>query len=126
LPRRCLGNINSRTESLVVGHSNQLAQIVERDATSSACSIVHGLLRSFAPAALTVNFADLDMIVALAQQSSFSQSSSVNGFASSSPTLDSTTIGQASITIAAAGAFESRVLSRVERRAQSMAGSVRS
>ncbi|MEI7952271.1 MAG: hypothetical protein WCH37_06305, partial [Synechococcaceae cyanobacterium ELA182] len=114
----------SRVEATAIGRANLLAQSVELDATSSGRTTVNGLFSSVPGAALPVNFAENGKIAALAQQSSFSQSVSVNGSASSSLSNDSTGIGNALITIAGAGGLDSRVISQVDSRAQSVAGSV--
>ncbi|MCX5949276.1 MAG: hypothetical protein NTY67_14255, partial [Cyanobacteria bacterium] len=117
------GSDLSRIDATAIGRASLLAQSVELDATSTGSTTVNGLFSSVA-SALPVSFAENGKIAAFAQQSSFSQSISVNGSASSSLSNDSTGIGNALITIGAAGALDSRVISQVDSRAQSVAGSV--
>jgi len=114
----------SRIDASAIGRANLLARSVELDATSSGSTTVNGLFSSDSTSALPVSFAQNGKIAALAQQSSFSQSISVNGSASSSLSNDSTGIGNASITIVGGGVLDSRAISQLDNRAQSVAGSV--
>jgi hypothetical protein len=79
-------------------------------------------LFSSAADALTVNFSEDGRIAAIAQQSSFSQSISVNGTASSSLSNDSLGIGNASITVGGDGGLDARAISQLDNRAQSVTG----
>jgi hypothetical protein len=117
------GSDFSQISASAIGQANLFAQNVELDATSTGSTTVKGLFSS-APDALPVSFADNGRIAAIAQQSSFSQTISVNGSASSSLSNDSLGIGNASITIAGTGTMDIRAVSQLESRAQSVAGSV--
>ncbi len=104
-----------------VGSANLNAQSVELDATSQGSTSATGLFSSAADA-LPVSFADDGRIAAIAQQSSFAQSITVNGNASASLNNTSLGVGNAVITISGDGTFDASALSRVENRAQSVSG----
>ena len=104
-----------------VGSANLNAQSVELDATSQGSTSATGLFSSAADS-LPVTFADNGRIAAIAQQSSFAQSITVNGNASSSLNNASLGVGNAVITISGDGMFDASALSRVENRAQSVSG----
>jgi hypothetical protein len=104
-----------------VGSANLNAQSVELDATSQGSTSATGLFSSAADS-LPVTFADNGRIAAIAQQSSFAQSITVNGNASSSLNNASLGVGNAVITISGDGMFDASALSKVENRAQSVSG----
>jgi hypothetical protein len=90
-------------------------------ASSAGSTSLRGLFSSTA-AALPVSVGEDGRIAAIAQQSSFSQSISVNGSASSSLSNDSLGIGNASITVGGAGSLDARAISQLDNRAQSVTG----
>jgi hypothetical protein len=110
----------SRIDATAIGRANLVAQSVELDATSAGSTSVKGLFSS-AAGALPVNFTEDGKIAAIAQQSSFSQSISVNGAATSTLSNTSLAIGNASITISGDGNLDSRAISQLDNRAQSVA-----
>ena len=77
---------------------------------------------SSAAAALPVSFSEDGRIGAIAQQSSFAQSISVNGNASSTLSNDSLGIGNAAIAIDGVGALDASAISHLDNRAQSVTG----
>jgi hypothetical protein len=111
----------SQINATAIGQATLLAQTVDLGATSAASTSSSGLFSS-AAAALPVNFSEDGRIAAIAQQSSFSQSISVNGSASSSLSNDSLGIGNASITVGGAGSLDARAISQLDNRAQSVTG----
>ncbi|MCF8141150.1 MAG: hypothetical protein K9J75_08635 [Cyanobium usitatum Tobar12.5m-G36] len=111
----------SQISATALGQATLLAQTVELDATSAGSTSVRGLFSS-AAAALPVSFSEDGRIGAIAQQSSFSQSISVNGNASSTLSNDSLGIGNAAITIDGVGTLDARAISLLDNRAQSVTG----
>jgi hypothetical protein len=111
----------SQINATAVGQATLLAQTVDLAATSAGSTSVGGLFSS-AASALPVTFSEDGRIGAIAQQSSFSQSISVNGTASSSLSNDSLGIGNASITVGGDGSLDARAISQLDNRAQSVAG----
>jgi hypothetical protein len=111
----------SQINATALGQATLLAQTVELDATSVGSTSVRGLFSS-AAAALPVSFSEDGRIAAIAQQSSFAQSISVNGTASSSLSNESLGIGNAVITIDGVGALDARAISLLDNRAQSVTG----
>jgi hypothetical protein len=111
----------SGVDATAAGRANLLAQSVASDASSQGNTSATGLFSS-AVAALPVTFADNGRIAAIAQQSSFAQSISVNGNAGSSLNSTSLGIGNATITISGDGSLDARALSQLDSRSQSVAG----
>ena len=111
----------SQVNATAVGQATLLAQTVELDATSAGSTSVRGLFSS-AAAALPVSFSEDGRIGAIAQQSSFAQSISVNGNASSTLSNDSLGIGNAAIAIDGVGALDASAISHLDNRAQSVTG----
>jgi hypothetical protein len=111
----------SQINATALGQATLLAQTVELDATGAGSTSVRGLFSS-AAAALPVSFSEDGRIAAIAQQSSFAQSISVNGNASSTLSNDSLGIGNAAITIDGVGALDARAISHLDNRAQSVTG----
>ena len=111
----------SQISATAVGQATLLAQTVELDATSAGSTSVRGLFSS-AAAALPVSFSEDGRIGAIAQQSSFAQSISVNGNASSTLSNDSLGIGNASITVGGDGSLDARAISQLDNQAQSVTG----
>lgn len=109
----------SQINATALGQATLLAQTVDLAATSAGSTSSRGLFSS-AASALPVNFSENGRISAIAQQSSFSQSISVNGTASSSLSNDSLGIGNALITVGAAGSLDVRAISLLDNRAQSV------
>lgn len=112
------------TESATVAQTTLLAQTVDLAATSAGSTSSRGLFSS-AASALPVNLSENGRISAIAQQSSFSQSIPVNGTASSSLSNDSLGIGNALITVGAAGSLDVRAISLLDNRAQSVTSAAR-
>jgi hypothetical protein len=94
---------------------------VVSDASSQGNTAATGLFSS-SGAALPVTFANDGRIAAIAQQSSFAQSVSVNGNASSTLNNTSLGIGNATITISGDGSLDARAISQLDSRSQSVAG----
>jgi hypothetical protein len=94
---------------------------VDLAASSAGSTSARGLFSSSA-AALPVSFGEDGRIGAIAQQSSFSQSVSVCGSATSSLSNDSLGIGNASITVAGSGTLDARAISQLDSRSQSVTG----
>lgn len=109
----------SQINATALGQATLLAQTVDLAATSAGSTSSRGLFSS-AASALPVNFSENGKISAIAQQSSFSQSISVNGTASSSLSNESLGIGNALITVGAAGSLDVRAISLLDNRAQSV------
>ena len=111
----------SSVDATAVGRANLSARSVELDASSAGSTSSTGVFSSTL-AALPISFADDGRIAAIAQQSSFAQSVTVNGNASTS--LNNTTlgIGNATITIAGDGNLNARAISQLDSRSQSVAG----
>jgi hypothetical protein len=114
----------SSVDATAVGRANLSARSVELDASSSGSTSTTGVFSSTV-AALPISFAEDGRIAAIAQQSSFAQSVTVNGNASTSLNNTSLGIGNATITIAGDGSFDARALSQLESRSQSVAGDAR-
>ncbi|MEA5413652.1 beta strand repeat-containing protein [Synechococcus sp. BA-132 BA5] len=114
----------SSVDAMATGRANLLAQSVVFDASSQGNTSATGLFSSSGNA-LPVSFADNGRIAAIAQQSSFAQSISVNGNASSSLNNTSLGIGNATITISGDGSLDARALSQLDNRAQSVTGAAR-
>jgi hypothetical protein len=111
----------SGVDATAAGRASLLSQSVVSDASSQGNTSATGLFSS-SGAALPVTFADNGRIAAIAQQSSFAQSVSVNGNASSSLNNTSLGIGNATITISGDGSLDARALSQLDSRSQSVAG----
>ncbi|QVL54205.1 MAG: hypothetical protein KFB97_07965 [Cyanobium sp. M30B3] len=112
----------SGVDATATGRASLLAQSVVSDASSQGNTSATGLFSS-AGDALPVTFADNGRIAAIAEQSSFAQSISVNGNASSSLNNTSLGIGNATITISGDGSLDARAVSQLDSRSQSVAGS---
>ncbi|MBD2547989.1 hypothetical protein H6G65_00010 [Microcystis elabens FACHB-917] len=111
----------SAVEASAIGNAGLEAQSVELDATSQGRTAATGLFSSAGDAA-PVSLGDNGRIAAIAQQTSFAQSISVNGNASSSLNNTSLGIGNATITISGDGSLDARALSQLDSRSQSVAG----
>jgi hypothetical protein len=111
----------SSVDATAVGRANLSARSVELDASSAGSTSSTGVFSSTV-AALPISFADDGRIAAIAQQSSFAQSVTVNGNASSSLNNTSLGIGNATITIAGDGNLNARAISQLDSRSQSVAG----
>jgi hypothetical protein len=111
----------SQIDATAIGRANLLAQSVDLAASSAGSTSARGLFSSSA-AALPVSFGEDGRIGAIAQQSSFSQSVSVSGSATSSLSNDSLGIGNASITVAGSGTLDARAISQLDSRSQSVTG----
>ncbi|MCT0228408.1 hypothetical protein KQ300_09465 [Synechococcus sp. CS-1331] len=114
----------SSVDATAVGRANLSARSVELDATSQGSTASTGVFSSTV-AALPISFAEDGRIAAIAQQSSFAQSVTVNGNATTSLNNTSLGIGNATITIAGDGSLDARALSQLESRSQSVAGDAR-
>ncbi|MCP9908140.1 hypothetical protein KBY72_13270, partial [Cyanobium sp. BA5m-21] len=111
----------SSVDATAVGRANLSARSVELDATSEGSTSSTGVFSSTV-AALPISFAEDGRIAAIAQQSSFAQSVTVNGNASTSLNNTSLGIGNATITIAGDGNLNARAISQLDSRSQSVAG----
>jgi hypothetical protein len=111
----------SSVDATAVGRANLSARSVELDASSAGSTSSTGVFSSTV-AALPISFADDGRIAAIAQQSSFAQSVTVNGNASTSLNNTSLGIGNATITIAGDGNLNARAISQLDSRSQSVAG----
>ena len=111
----------SSVDATAVGRANLSARSVELDASSQGSTASTGVFSSTV-AALPISFAEDGRIAAIAQQSSFAQSVTVNGNATTSLNNTSLGIGNATITIAGDGSLDARALSQLESRSQSVAG----
>jgi hypothetical protein len=111
----------SGVDATAAGRANLTSQSVVSDASSQGNTSATGLFSSSVDA-LPVSFADNGRIAAIAQQSSFAQSISVNGNAGSTLNNTSLGIGNATITISGDGSLEARALSQLDSRSQTVAG----
>ena len=111
----------SSVDATALGRANLSARSVELDASSAGSTSSTGVFSSTV-ASLPISFADDGRIAAIAQQSSFAQSVTVNGNASTSLNNTSLGIGHATITIAGDGNLNARAISQLDSRSQSVAG----
>jgi hypothetical protein len=111
----------SGVDATAAGRASLFSQSVVSDASSQGNTAATGLFSS-SGAALPVTFANDGRIAAIAQQSSFAQSVSVNGNASSTLNNTSLGIGNATITISGDGSLDARAISQLDSRSQSVAG----